>query len=259
MNEMALITGASSGIGFELAKIFARDKTDLILVSRNVERLKEIARDLESKYGIGVLVIAKNLGNKDAAEEIYDAVKQTGLQVDYLVNNAGFGDFGLFSESDWNRQQEMIAVNIVALTRLCRLFIFDMMTRNQGRILNVASTAAFQPGPLMSVYNATKSYVLLFSEAIGNELKGSGITVTVLCPGPTDTGFLEASRLQESKLFHWFRNADPAEVAEYGYKSMMKGKSLAIHGVLNRFMVFIVRIAPRKLVTAIVRKMSEKR
>jgi len=259
MNEMALITGASNGIGLELAKIFAREKKDLILVSRNVEKLKEIARDLESKYGIRVLVIAKDLGKTDTAKEIYNTVKQAGVQVDYLVNNAGFGDFGMFSKSDWNRQQEMIAVNIVALTRLCRLFIPDMMTRNQGRIMNVASTAAFQPGPLMSVYYATKAYVLLFSEAIGNELKGSGITVTALCPGPTDTGFLEASRLQESKLFHWFRNADPAEVAEYGYKSMMKGKSVAIHGTLNRLLAFMERFAPRKLVTAIVRKMSEKR
>ena len=258
MSNIALITGASNGIGLGLAREFAKHKTDVVLVARNEAKLKEIAQELTSTYGVKAIVMAKDLSKQDNADELFREVKQAGLEIGYLINNAGFGDFGMFSESDWKKQQEMITVNIITLTRLCRLFIPEMIQRKQGRILNLASTAAFQPGPLMAVYYATKAYVLLFSEAINNELKGSGITVTALCPGPTTSGFEEASNLKESKLFKKKKLPDAAEVAKYGYSVMMKGKSVAIHGWMNRAMVLSGRFAPRDMVTAIVRKMSEK-
>jgi len=258
MGNTALITGASSGIGLGLAREFAKHKTDVVLVARNETKLNEIAQELASTYGVKAIVMVKNLSKAGSADELFREVKLAGIEIGYLVNNAGFGDFGMFSESDWNKQQEMISVNIITLTRLCRLFISEMIQRKQGRIMNLASIAAFQPGPLMAVYYATKAYVLLFSEAINNELKGSGITVTALCPGPTISGFEEAANLRESKLFKKKMLPDATEVARYGYHAMMKGKSVAIHGWMNRAMVFSVRFAPRKMVTAVVRKMSDK-
>jgi hypothetical protein len=256
MKDTALITGASSGIGLGLAHEFAKHKTDVVLVARNETKLKEIAQELTSTYGVKAIVMVKDLSKPESADELFREVKQAGLEIGYLVNNAGFADFGLFSDSDWNRQQEMISVNIMTLTRLCRLFIPEMIERKQGKILNLASVAAFQPGPLMAVYYATKAYVLLFSEAINNELKKSGITVTALCPGPTVSGFKDAANLGGSRLFRSKKLPHAAEVAAYGYRAMMKGKSVAIHGWMNRVLVFSGRFAPRDIVTMISRRLA---
>lgn len=258
MGNTALITGASNGIGLELAREFAKHKTDVILVARNDEKLKEIARELASAYGVKTFVIAKDLSKPGSADEVFRQVKESGLEIGYLVNNAGFGDFGMFSESDWKKQEEMISLNIMTLTQLCRLFVPEMIQRKQGKILNLASTASFQPGPLMSVYYATKAYVLLFSEAINNELRGSGITVTALCPGPTTSGFQKTSNIEDSRLVKGRKLPGAEEVARYGYRAMMKGKSVAIHGLLNRFLVLAERFGPRDIVTAVSRKLSEK-
>ncbi len=258
MSNIALITGASSGIGVGLAHEFAKHKTDVVLVARNEVKLKEIARELSSTYNVKTIVMAKDLSKPDSAEELFLEVKQAGLEIGYLVNDAGFGDYGMFSESDWNKQQDMITLNILTLTHLCRLFLPKMIERKQGKILNLASIASFQPGPLMSVYYATKAFVLHFSEGINNELKGSGVTVTALCPGPTMSGFEEAANLKTSKLFKRKKLPDAAIVAEFGYRAMIKGKSVAIHGWMNRVIAFSVRLVPRNIVTVIVRKISEK-
>lgn len=196
----ALITGASSGIGLELATLFARNGNHVVLVARSEDKLKALAVELEKQFGVKALVLALDLSNPENSRQVFEYCMQQNIWIDYLVNNAGFGDFGFFVESDWDKQLRMINVNITTLTWLTRLFLPGMVGRGFGKIMNVASTAAFQPGPTMSVYYATKSYVLSFSEAISNELKGSGVSVTALCPGATESGFQEASALGESKM-----------------------------------------------------------
>ncbi len=196
----ALITGASNGIGLELARIHASKGDNLVLVARNITRLNQLKLELENKFKISVLVIEKDLSKTNSANEVFNETSEKRIQIDYLINNAGFGDFGMFADSDLDKQLQMINLNIIALTSLTRLYLPEMTKRRSGKIMNVASTAAFQPGPTMAVYYATKAYVLHFSEAIANELKGSGVTVTVLCPGATESGFQAAADMQESKL-----------------------------------------------------------
>ncbi|TAE31536.1 MAG: SDR family oxidoreductase [Candidatus Kapaibacterium sp.] len=254
----ALITGASSGIGYELAKIFARNKQNVILVARSEKKLQEIARELEKSYGITATVIAKDVSKLSAVQEMYDAVQQAGIRVEYLVNNAGFGDFGFFTETSWEKELEMINLNMTSLTALTKLFAKDMVARKSGKIMNVASTASFQPGPLMAVYYATKSYVLSFSEAISNELKDKGVTVTALCPGPTESGFQSAAAMEDSKLVKGKKMPTSKDVAEYGYKAMMSGKVVAVHGAMNKLMAQSVRYTPRAVVRSLVRAMSER-
>jgi uncharacterized protein len=258
MQKTALITGASSGIGFELAKVFARNGHDLVLVARTAEKLESLARAVEGEYKVTVLVLPKDLSRSDAAREIFEDVRSRGIFVEYLVNNAGFGDFGLFSQTEWKKEEQMINLNVISLTHFNKLFVKEMIAQKKGKILNLASTAAFQPGPLMAVYYATKAYVLSFSEALANELKGTGVTVTALCPGPTKSGFQRAAELEESKLVKGRKLPSSAQVAEHGYRAMMKGKTVAIHGVVNWFMAQSVRFAPRAMVTQMVRVMSEK-
>lgn len=249
----ALITGASSGIGLELAKVFAKDTINLILVARSEAKLKDLAEDLQKDFGISVYVLVKDLGNYNTAKEIFDWCNQQNITVDYLVNNAGVGDFCFYADSEWHKQEQMINLNITALSYLTHLFLPGMVKRKFGKILNVASTAAFQPGPGMSIYFATKAFVLHFSEAIANELNGSGITVTALCPGATESGFKAAASMQESKLFKGSKVPSSKEVAAYGYKAMQKGKTVAIHGMMNYIMANSIRFAPRNLVTKIAR------
>lgn len=253
----ALITGASSGIGLELAKIFAKDKINVILVARSEGKLKELAAELEKQFGITVHVLAKDLGHYNTAKEIFDWCNQNNIAVDYLVNNAGIGDFGLFAESEWSRQEQMINLNITALAYLTHLFLPAMVQRKFGKIMNVASTAAFQPGPFMSVYFATKAFVLHFSEAIANELHGTGVTVTALCPGATESGFKAAAAMDDSDLFKGKKVPSSKVVAEYGYAAMQKGKRVAIHGAMNYIMANGIRFAPRNVVTAIVRHIQK--
>ncbi|MDQ3072836.1 MAG: SDR family oxidoreductase [Bacteroidota bacterium] len=257
--DTALITGASSGIGYEFAHIFAREKINLVLVARNRDKLDSLANDLRSGYGIKILVIAKDLGEEHAVEMVLAEVKAQNIVIDYLINNAGFGEFGLFHETAWNKEKKMIEVNIIALTALTKFFLSDMVKRNTGRILNVASTAAFMPGPLMAVYYASKAYVLHFSEAIAEELKDTKVTVTVLCPGPTESGFQEVAGNQDSKLTKGKKLPSSKEVAELGYKAMMRGQRISIHGFLNYVLISAPRLLPRSWVTSVVRKVSEKK
>lgn len=259
MRKTALITGASGGIGAEFAKILAGEKDNLILVARNKNKLDELKKDLEDKHNITVFTIDKDLSHPDAAKEVYDELKDKAISIDYLINNAGFGDFGFFAQSDWNKQEQMINLNVITLAHLTRLFLPDMICRRSGKILNVASTASFQPGPTMSVYFATKAFVLSFSEAVDNEVREYGITVTALCPGSTKTGFHSAAAMEGRKPPE--RNNIPSarEVAEFGYKAMMKGKAVAIHGLKNSLMANSVRFGPRSLVVKLARKIQEKK
>ena len=255
--KTALITGASSGIGLELARIFARNKTDVILVARDENKLKALSEELKQQ-GISVYVLPKDLSDYHSAKEVFDFCEQGNLKIDYLINNAGFGDFGFFADSDFSKQEQMINLNITTLTYLTRLFLPGMEQRKFGKIMNVASTAAFQPVPTMSVYASTKSYVLHFSEAISNELEGTGVTVTALCPGATESGFQKAAAMEESKLVKGKKLPTAKEVAEYGYKAMMDGKVVAIHGLKSKLLVFGSRFSPRFLVLKIARYLQGK-
>jgi uncharacterized protein len=256
--KTALITGASNGIGLELAKIHASKGGDLILVARNKAKLDELKMELESQCKISVYTIGKDLSVENAAEEVYDETKKQNIQVDYLINNAGFGDYGHFVDTEWNKELQMINLNIKTLTLFTKLYLQDMVERGSGKIMNVASTAAFQSGPLMAVYFATKAYVLNFSEAVNNEVKNEGITITALCPGATKTNFQSAAAADKSKLFNNKNLPNPKQVAQYGYKAMISGKTIAIHGFLNRILVNSVRFTPRAIVVKITRMILDK-
>jgi len=258
MVKTALITGSSNGIGYKLAKIHAENGGNMVLVARTKTKLKALKKELEEKHKVHVYTIAKDLSLTGVASEIFDELKQQNIQVDYLVNNAGIGDIGLFADSDWNKQVKMINLNITALTHLTKLFLPEMMKRGNGKIMNVASTASFQPGPTMSVYFATKAYVLSFSEAVNNEVRDKGITVTALCPGSTESGF-HAVALGDTRKLRIRKLPSSRKLAEYGYKSMMKGKTVAIPGLKNALMVTCVRFLPRSLVVRAARMIEEKK
>lgn len=259
MRNTALITGSSNGIGFELAGIHAAKGGDLVLVARNLNRLEKLKDDLEKKHHVNIYLIKKDLSLPGAARELYDEVRHNRIVVEYLINNAGFGDFGFFAESDWTKQEQMINLNIMSLTHLTWLFLPDMIIRKRGKIMNVASTAAFSPGPTMAVYFATKAYVLSFSLAIDNEVREHGITITSLCPGPTKSGFSDAASLKGSRMFENPKIPTAREVAEYGYYSMISGKTVAIHGLRNKIIAHSSRIAPQSLVVKAARKIQEKK
>lgn len=251
MRQTALITGASSGIGADLARLFARDGYDLVLVARGEAKMHEL--------GLPATIIPADLSKPGAAQRVVDALVDRSINIDVLVNNAGLGLAGPFVENDWARELEMIQVNIVALTQLTKLLLPAMVSRKRGRILNVASTASFQPGPLMAVYYATKAYVLSFSEAIADELRDTGVTVTALCPGPTATGFVGAAGVKETRLFTLMKPMSSADVAKKGYAAMKRGRRVVVAGMMNRLLVESVRISPRRVVTTIVRKLQESR
>lgn len=257
MNKTAIITGASGGLGLSLVNLFAKDGYDVVLVARNKNRLEEIKKEIEYKYNIKATVVAVDLCSEDGAKKVYEATKQQGLTIDVLVNNAGFGDFGEFYKSDLNKQTRMIDLNCTALMQLCHLYLPDMIARKKGNILNVDSIAAFQAGPLMSVYYATKAFVLSFSQALTRELKGTGVKVTALCPGPIRTNFDNAADLGESGLFKNLKVWDPDVVAKFGYKKMKKGKSLCICGFTNKLIVFANRLSPRYLVRELVYRIQK--
>lgn len=257
MTKTALITGASGGLGLSFVNIFARDGYDVVLVARNGERLEEIKADVEKKYGIKATVIAKDLCSYEGAKEVYIETQTRGIVVDVLVNNAGFGDFGEFFKSDLSKQVRMVDLNCTALMELCHLYLPSMVKRGSGKILNVDSIAAFQAGPLMSVYYATKAFVLSFSQALTRELKGTGVKVTCLCPGPIRTNFDTSADLGESGLFKNLKVWDPDVVAEFGYKNMKKGRSLCVCGGMNKLIVFANRFAPRALVREMVYQLQK--
>jgi short-subunit dehydrogenase len=258
--QTALVTGASGGIGRELARAFAAGGYDLVLVARSEGKLEELAGELRSRRGIGVRVLAKDLAEPGSPDEIFQELEGAGVDVDVLVNNAGFATFGPFAETDLASELEEIQLNVVAPTHLTKRFLPWMLARRRGGVLNVASSAAFQPGPLMAVYYATKAYVLSFSEALAEELRGSGVTVTALCPGPTATGFQARAEMQGSGLFTGpLKVMDAAAVARAGYEGFRAGKRIVIPGLINKLGVQSVRISPRALTTRIVRAMQAKR
>lgn len=256
--KTALITGASNGIGLELAKIHAAKGGNLVLVARNITQLNSLKSEIEANFKVSVHIIGKDLSIPNSAKEIYDETTQRNIQIDYLINNAGFGDYGMFYQTDWNKELQMINLNITTLTQLTKLYLIDMINRGNGKIMNVASTAAFQSGPTMAVYYATKAYVLSFSEAIDNEVRNLGITVTTLCPGATESGFQQAAAMEESKLVKGRKLPGAKEVAVYGYNAMLKGKTIAIHGIMNTILANAVRFIPRSLAVKVTRLIQKK-
>lgn len=258
MNKTVLITGASSGIGLEFASLFAKDGYHLVLNARNETKLKEIAEQLKADYDATVTIAAKDLSLPDSAEELTSELLAAGIEVDVLINNAGFAAYGSFDETSWKEEKDMIQVNIMALTALTKHLLPGMIKRNSGKILNVASTAAFQPGPLMAVYYATKAYVLSFSEAINYELRKTNVSVTALCPGATATNFEKRASLESSRLFQ-SGAMDAQEVALNGYNALMREKSLTIPGFKNKALANLVRFLPRKSVLKIVHYVQDKK
>lgn len=258
--KTVLITGATFGIGYEFAKIFANKKYNLVLVARNRERLNEIESTLKKDNNIFIKTIVKDLSNSNSAQEIFQELEYDKIVIDILINNAGFGLLGSFSELDLQDQLNMIQVNVSSLVHLTKLILPSMLSRGKGKILNVASTAAFQPGPNMAIYYATKSFVLSFSEALHRELKNNGITVTALCPGPTKTEFQKRARmeninLERSKLLTYM---DAEKVARIGYKGLMKGKRVVIPGFINKVGVFLVKFLPKSLILNVLYKFNSR-
>jgi uncharacterized protein len=257
-NRYALITGATSGIGYELAKLFAEDGYNLIIVSRTEEDLQQRTKEFKEQYGIDVIPIAKDFFQKEAAFELYDEIKSRNVLVDVLVNDAGQGQYGLFVESDIQRQLDIIQLNVSSLTTLTYLFLKDMVARNEGKILQLASIASQLPGPWQAVYHGTKAYVLSFTEALVRELKDSAVTITALQPGATDTDFFNKADMQESRILD-SKLSDPAQVAKDGYEALMKGDDKIVSGMKNKLMVGMSNIMPEKTVAAQMDKMQRPR
>lgn len=246
MTKYTLITGATSGIGLELSHLAAGDKNNLILVARNKSELNRLKELLTSQYDIDVHIIAKDLKDNNSAEEIYNEVNNLGIKVDTLINNAGVGSFGNFDKISKEVDLDMITINIYSLTCLIKLFLPQMLEADGGRILNVASTAAFIPGPFMAVYYASKAYVLSLSEALASELKNSNVTVSVLCPGPTKTNFQSRAKMKKSD-FVKFGVMEAKTVAKIGYDGMNMGKTIIIPGMLNKLLITFMRLVPRAI------------
>ncbi len=253
----AVITGASTGIGRDLAHLCARDGYDVILIARSQPQLEVVASEIRERTRRNVVVVPKDLSDPAAPGEVFEEISRSGATVEVLINNAGFGLLGRFWELDARQQVDMVQLNITALTELTRLFLPGFIDRRRGRILNVASTAAFQPGPLMSVYYASKSYVVSFSEAIHNEAREYGVTVTCLCPGPTRTEFQKRAGASEVELFNGKHVMDSATVAQIGFSAMKVGKPLVIAGRLNALMAFLTRFAPMQLTASMARRFQE--
>lgn len=245
--KTALITGASAGIGTEFARLFAADGHDLVLVARRGAKLEALADQLRTAHTVDVTVIAADLSNADETAGIYAEITQAGIEVDFLVNNAGFGTSGAFVELDLDRELQMIELNIEALTHLTGRFLPAMVARNSGRVLNVASGAGFLPGPYMATYYASKAFVVNFTEAIAYELRGSGVTATVLCPGPVATEFAGVAGAESSALFQ-AGLADAATVARSGYEAMKAGRTISVPDLKTKLNLKALRIAPRSLI-----------
>lgn len=255
----ALVTGATGGIGSELCDILAAHGHNLVMVGRREEVLEELSVRLQRSYGIQAACIPCDLAEDGAADMLFQACCDAGIEPDMLLNNAGFGDQGAFLDSDWARQEEMVKLNVLALMRLSYLFGTRMRVRGSGRILNVASVAALSPGPYMSTYFATKAFVLSHSQALGEELASSGVTVTALCPGTTNTGFWSAAGMQGNDVFSLMKMQSPRSVAELGYKAMMAGKPVALHSAGVKLANIGARLAPRRLATWLMGRVLSKR
>ncbi|XDD49002.1 SDR family NAD(P)-dependent oxidoreductase [Leptospira sp. WS92.C1] len=259
MARTAIITGGTVGIGYELSKLIAADGYDLILIARNEKTLKAVKKEIESAYKVKVDILSLDLADSKTPKKIFDFVKKSKTIVEVLVNNAGFGTNGRFDRMDLKKEIAMIQVNVTALVELTHLFLQGMVERKNGKILNVASTSAFQPGPNMSNYYATKAYVLSFSEAIYEEVKKDGVTVTALCPGPTKTEFFERAEITQSKLLNnpMTPILSAKTVAEIGYDALKKGKAVVVSGLLNRILAQSVRITPRWIVRKIAKTLNQ--
>lgn len=253
----ALVTGASGGIGLELARVHAKKGGNLVIVARSAAKLKNIKQEFETQYGINVTDIAIDLSQPDAADVLFNKTEALGIQIDVLINNAGFGGHGKFHERDLSADQQMMQLNIVTLTNLTHHYLKGMTARNHGKILNVSSTASFMPGPLQAVYYATKAFVTSFSQAVAEEVKANNVTVTALCPGAVATGFVEAGDLEGLAIWKTAKSSE--SVAKFGYQAMEKGKLVAINEAgLNFALNWIIPLLPRKLVLKISRQVMEK-
>lgn len=266
--KTVLITGASSGIGYEFAKIYAKNGHNLVIVARNKDKLEILKKEILKKISkdIKVSVFETDLSKGNAAKGLYNRIKSNGLKIDILVNNAGIGIYGRFSEFDektMKKNDMMINLNIKTVVELTSMFLNDMLESGNGGILNVSSIAAFMPGPLMSTYYASKAFVQSFTEAVREEVKndvrGKNIKISALCPGPTDTGFEKSSNLSESSLFEKIKVMTAKEVAEIGYKEFQKGKAVIIPGIFNKIAVFGTRFLSRKFIARMARKLQEKK
>ncbi len=246
----ALVTGGSSGIGYEFVKLLAKDGMNLVIVARNETKLTRVKTEIENKYQVKVKILSKDLSDPKVPVEVFSELEKENINIEILVNNAGFGLHGGFSEIDLQKGLEMIQVHVTSLTHLTKLFLRKMLEKKYGKILNVASTAAFQPGPYHSIYFATKSYILHFSEALAGELQGSGVSVTCLCPGPTETPFFKDTKINQRRLTR-LNMMDAPQVAKVGYNALKKGKVVVIPGLKNKLLAFLVRIIPRNIVRKI--------
>lgn len=257
MNKIALITGASSGIGKELATIHAEKGGDMIIVARRQDKLTALQQELEAKYNVKVTIIVKDLSVYGAAKELYDEVQELNIKIDYLLNNAGFGLRGKFHELSWERQQQMINLNMTALTELMYLFLPEMVKNNSGKILNTSSTASYMPGPLQAVYFATKAYVNFLGNAVSEELHDTNVTVTTLMPGATETEFAKTADMEKTDLFK--KAVSARSVAEEGYEGMLKGKLNVVSGLTlsQKMMISLTPFVPKKTVLKQVRQMQE--
>lgn len=248
MSKTALITGATGGIGEELCREFARHGHNLVVTARNRLKLEEMAARLRRAYGVEVTAIPVDLNQPNAAKKLFGELRDSGAVIDFLVNNAGFGMGGYFFHNKLKTQDAMIRVNVMNPTRLCRMFLPDMLNRGGCKILNVASTGAFMAGPHNAVYCATKAYILSLSEAVGREIEGSGVTVSTLCPGATRTGFAHRAEMETTRLFN-YGVMPPRDVAKAAYAGMMRGERLIVPGLINRTLLALVKIAPRCVAT----------
>jgi uncharacterized protein len=254
--KTALVTGASGGIGKGLAEQFARDGHNLVLAARSVDKLQQLAQALSQRHGVQALAVRADLEAPDGARRLFDDVRSQGIQLSALVNNAGYGLFGEFKNSKLDDELRMMQLNMTSLTVLSKLFLPDLLA-SKGQLLNVASTAAFQPGPYMAVYYATKAYVLSFTEALAGELEGSGVTVMALCPGPTASGFQDKAAMHDSALVKGKQLPTADAVAEAAYRALKSGKRVFIPGLQNWVGAQSVRFLPRTTVVNVVKKMSK--
>ncbi|PKN52122.1 MAG: short-chain dehydrogenase [Deltaproteobacteria bacterium HGW-Deltaproteobacteria-13] len=258
MSKTALITGASEGIGYELVKLFAKDGYHCVLAARNKERMDQLAAEVKKSFGITARVITKDLSLPQAAQDIFDELNAAGVHIDVLVNNAGLGLHGEFAKSSMDRNMHMLEVNLMTLTKLTRLFLPGMLARKSGKIMTVGSIASFMPSPNFALYNASKAYVLYFSEALSEELKGTGVSVTCLCPGATKTNWQARAGAENIRL-NQVRMIDAKTVAELGYKGLMKGKRVVITGLDNKISVLSAKFAPRIVILKIAGFLTNKR
>ncbi len=258
MPSTVLVTGASSGIGREIAWLAAKDRHDVVLVGRRKERLELFAGELAARFGVAAEVVIEDLSDPGSPARVFAAAEKRG-PVEVLVNAAGLGVHGFFWKTPVAQERETIFVNVFALTELTKLCVGGMVERRRGRILNLASTAAFQPGPLMAVYYATKAYVLSFTEALAEELRGTGVTATALCPGPVLTGFQERAGLEDVPLLRGPMVLDASKVARAGWRGAMRGKRVVVPGLANRVLAAGARFSPRRLATKIARRLQERK